>query len=96
MFPGNKWNISQKGQVSRNPALAAAAHRETPGGDAVATKSTGAVAKSRFGPKRTSLVAPHMSAFAGVKRTWRVQCEMSANDPKQILCEPLNRLIAVS
>jgi hypothetical protein len=43
MFPGNKWNISQKGQVSRNPALAAAAHRETPGGDAVATKSTGAV-----------------------------------------------------
>ena len=31
MFPGNKWNISQKGQVSRNPALAAAVHRESIG-----------------------------------------------------------------
>jgi hypothetical protein len=35
---------------------------------------------SAFGPKRTSLAAPHMSAFGGKAD---MHCEMSANDPKR-------------
>jgi hypothetical protein len=53
---------------------------------------------SAFGPKRTSLVAPHMSAIgckaemafcgitlsrSGLKRTWLVAAHMSAFDPKR-------------
>ena len=60
-----------------------------------------------YGPKQTSLVAPHMSAFGGnadmtvcgdpllrsllgVKRTWRLHCEMSACDPKRTSPAPSN------
>ena len=37
---------------------------------------------SAIGTKWTCTSAPHMSAF-GVKRIWRLHCEMSANDPKR-------------
>ena len=41
---------------------------------------------SAFGTKRTSLVAPHMSAFGG-KADIPFALHMSANDPKRISAE---------
>jgi len=40
---------------------------------------------SAFGPKQALLIAPHMSAFRGVKRIWRLHCEMTQSEGKELV-----------
>src|SRR6476646_5653960 len=45
---------------------------------------------STHGTKRTSLAAPHMSAFGG-ERAWLLHRKMFANDPKRTSCQRISR-----
>jgi hypothetical protein len=61
MFPGNKWNISQKGPGIGNPGPSSSGAQGDTLGDAVATKSTGAVKAcswvSQNDPRQTPAIA---------------------------------------